>query len=161
VVRIRIPPLRERREDVPLLAAHFLDRLAEERGGSAPRLEGSALDALAAYSWPGNVRELENEIRRAATLSEGALGLDALSPHVREARSRARAPGAGAAVSVPLPTGEGGGGRTLKQAVEDLERVLLLEVLKETGGNKTRAARVLGLSRLGLRKKMGRYGMDG
>jgi transcriptional regulator with GAF, ATPase, and Fis domain len=161
VVRIRIPPLRERREDVPLLAAHFLDRLAEERGGSAPRLEAEALDALSAYSWPGNVRELENEIRRAATLSEGALGLEALSPHVREARGRGRVPGAGAAVSVPLPIGEGGEGRTLKQAVEDLERVLLLEVLKETGGNKTRAARVLGLSRLGLRKKMGRYGMDG
>ena len=161
VVRIRIPPLRERREDVPLLAAHFLDRLAEERGGSAPRLEAEALDALSVYSWPGNVRELENEIRRAATLSEGALGVDALSPHVREARARGRAPGGGTAVSVAMPTGEGDDRRTLKQAVEDLERVLLLEVLKETGGNKTRASRVLGLSRLGLRKKMGRYGMDG
>ncbi len=159
VVRIRIPPLRERREDVPLLCAHFLDRIAEEAGGKAPRLESGALDALSAYPWPGNVRELENEIRRAATLCEGAISAEALSPHVRDARAASR--GAGApSYSVPLPGGESPGGKTLRDAVEGLERVMLQAVLKETGGNKTRAARTLGLSRLGLRKKMARYGMD-
>jgi transcriptional regulator with GAF, ATPase, and Fis domain/pSer/pThr/pTyr-binding forkhead associated (FHA) protein len=161
VVRIRIPPLRERREDVPLLAAHFLDRIAEEREGGAPRLEADALDSLTAHSWPGNVRELENEIRRAATLSDGVLGRDALSPHVREARGRRAEPGAAPSFAVPLPGAGEPGAKTLREAVEDLERLLLAEVLRETAGNKTRASRALGLSRLGLRKKMARYGMDG
>jgi serine/threonine-protein kinase PknK len=161
VVRVRMPPLRERREDVPLLAIRFLDRIAEESAGGAPRIDASALDALTSYGWPGNVRELENEVRRAATLSEGVITREVLSPHVREALA---GPAAGARSH---PGGGGGGwgagdpGRTLREAVEDLERVMLLEILKEHAGNKTRAARALGLSRLGLRKKMGRYGMDG
>jgi serine/threonine-protein kinase PknK len=159
VVRLRLPPLRERREDVPLLAARFLDRIAEESGGEAPRLEAGALDALTAYGWPGNVRELENEIRRATTLSGGAITRDVLSPHVRDAR--AGADGGPRSLAVPLPGGEGGGGKSLKDAVEDLERVMLAAVLRDSDGNKTRAARALGLSRLGLRKKMGRYGIDG
>jgi serine/threonine-protein kinase PknK len=162
VVRVRIPPLRERREDVPLLAARILDRISEESGKEAPRLEAGALDALTAYLWPGNVRELENEIRRAATLAEGAITAEILSPHVRGARGAVAAvPGGGPSLAVPLPGPEGTGGKTMKEAVEDLERVMLLAVLRDAGGNKTRAARILGLSRLGLRKKMGRYGIDG
>ncbi len=161
VVRVRIPPLRERLEDVPMLAAHFLDRIAREAGGEAPRLEADALDALAAYPWPGNVRELENEIRRAATLSEGVIVPDVLSPHVRDARGGGGAAGTGPQGSPPLPSAEGPPGRTLREAVEGLERVMLLAALRDCSGNKTRAARVLGLSRLGLRKKMARFGMDG
>ena len=122
-------------------------------------MESGALDALSAYPWPGNVRELENEIRRATTLSEGTLTAEALSPHVREARTASGVGGA-PSFSVPLPGGEVPGGKTLRDAVEDLERVMLQAALRETGGNKTRAARTLGLSRLGLRKKIARYGMD-
>jgi transcriptional regulator with GAF, ATPase, and Fis domain len=158
VVRVRIPPLRERREDVPLLAARFLDRISEE-AGTAPRLEAGALDALTAHTWPGNVRELENEIRRAATLAEGAITREVLSPHVRDSRAGEGERGS-STLAVTLPDSGGAGGKTLREAVEDLERVMMLAVLREAVGNKTRAARVLGLSRLGLRKKMARYGID-
>ncbi len=159
VVRVRIPPLRERREDIPLLAVHFLDRIAAEAGGAAPRLEADALDALADYGWPGNVRELENEIRRAATLSGGVITREVLSAHVRESREGPAA--AGGPAGGEAPGAGGAAGRPLREAVEELERVLLRAALGEAGGNKTRAARALGLSRLGLRKKMSRYGIDG
>jgi two-component system, NtrC family, response regulator HupR/HoxA len=157
VVRVRIPPLRERKEDIPLLAVHFLDRIAAEAGGEAPRLEAEALDALMLHSWPGNVRELENEIRRAAALAGGVITRDVLSPHVREAREEGGAGAAGreAAGGEEVPEG------TLRSAVEDLERRLLRKALGEHGGNRTRTADALGLSRLGLRKKMTRYGIDG
>ncbi|MHC4923924.1 MAG: sigma-54 interaction domain-containing protein, partial [Planctomycetota bacterium] len=165
VVRVRIPPLRDRREDVPLLAAHFLDRIAHESpGGEAPRLEAEALDALAAYGWPGNVRELENEIRRAATLAEGSIAIETLSAHVRETPSRGSRPAGAAAAAAALlaaDRGEDSPRRTLKEEVEGLERTLVVDALRATGGNKTHAAAALGLSRLGLRKKMARYGIDG
>ena len=81
---------------------------------------------------------------------------------MRDARSAGGAQGAGGpSLAIPFPTAEGPGGKTLRDAVEDLERMMLQAVLRDTGGNKTRAARALGLSRLGLRKKMARYGMDG
>ena len=157
VVRVRIPPLRERREDIPLLAVHFLDRIAAEAKGEAPRLEAEALDALTLYGWPGNVRELENEIRRAATLAGGVITRDVLSPHVREAPEG----GGPVAAGGEAAGGEEGPGGNLKEAVEALERRLLRSALAEHGGNRTRTAGALGLSRLGLRKKMTRYGIDG
>ncbi len=153
VVRVRIPPLRERPEDVPILAAHFLDRIAAESGGKAPRMEADALDALVGHRWPGNVRQLENEIRRAATLAEGSISPEVLSPEVRS-------PAAEAPVAAGPGTAAAGEG-TLKDAVEALERRAVLEALRRLEGNKTRAAAALGLSRLGLRKKMARYGIEG
>src|SRR5213594_2115428 len=83
-VTIEIPPLRDRREDIPLLAAHFLARLAPKGGAPPPRLTPEALSCLAGYEWPGNVRELENEIERSAVLASGeVIGAGDLSPRLR------------------------------------------------------------------------------
>jgi transcriptional regulator with GAF, ATPase, and Fis domain len=153
VVRVRIPPLRERREDVALLAAHFLDRIARESPSGAPRMEADALDALSEYPWPGNVRELENEVRRAATLADGVITREILSPDVRGAGREIRS-------ETPQEGVSAGAQGTLKDAVESLERGLVVESLRRHAGNKTRAALALGLSRLGLRKKMARYGIE-
>jgi transcriptional regulator with GAF, ATPase, and Fis domain/tetratricopeptide (TPR) repeat protein len=156
VVRVELPPLRERADDVPLLIDHFLKK---HSGGRTRALERSALQALAAYGWPGNVRELENEILRALTLGGDALGIDDLSPTV-----------AGASHAVAAAHGPNRGDRAddasaardplaLHAQVERLERALVREALERAGGNQTQAARLLGLSRFGLQKKLRRYGM--
>ena len=149
VVKVRVPPLRERKEDVPALVAHFLVRAAG--GGDVPRVEDGAMDALVGYDWPGNVRQLENEIRRAVALCRaGVVDRSLLSREVLEARAVA---GAGDGASC-LPAG-----RSLRDLVEDLEVRVLREVLERERANITRTAEALGLSRLGLRKKMRRYGI--
>jgi DNA-binding NtrC family response regulator len=152
VVKVRVPPLRERREDVPGLVAHFLVRAAA--GGEVPRIEDGAMDALVGCDWPGNVRQLENEIRRAVALSRGGVVLrDVLSREVLEARGALRGEATGGAAGA-LPAG-----RSLRSLVEELEVRVLREVLDRERCNITRTAEALGLSRLGLRKKMRRYGL--
>ncbi len=147
-VVIEMPTLRDRREDVAPLLQHFL---AEATGGAAhvgppPRVEPAALDLLTAYDWPGNVRELRNEVRRIVALSEGT----AVTPeHLSPAILAYRPPDPDRA----LPRG-------LRPMVEDLERRMIRAALLRHGWNKSRAAVELGLSRLGLRKKLERYGMD-
>ncbi|MCI0342201.1 MAG: sigma-54-dependent Fis family transcriptional regulator, partial [Planctomycetales bacterium] len=148
VITVEMPPLRERREDIPLLVAHFLERHAHETGGKPREISPEALGALQGYDWPGNVRELENEIRKAATLSTGKIGLEWITPRVRD--------GAGAG-GAPAP----GTPKTIRQAVEALERRMIAETLQATGGNKSRAAEILGLSRYGLHHKILRYGLAG
>lgn len=134
---IEIPPVRRRPGDVALLVRHFLAAV-DPPVGIAPR----ALKLLAGYSWPGNVRELREEIERAATTSDGLIHARDLSPHIANA-------------SKSLDELEGG----LKAHVERVERELVVAVLEKFSGNKSRAAEMLGLSRLGLRKKMARYGI--
>ncbi len=147
-VSIAIPPLREREADIPLLAEEALREAASERGGRARLLAPDALRAILNYPWPGNVRELVNEIRRAALLSDGEeLRARDLSRRVASGRPPTR-PGAG-------PRGRGEYDAALRQT----ERDLLEAVLKDTGGNQSEAARRLGLSRFGLRKKMIRCGL--
>jgi two-component system response regulator HupR/HoxA len=149
VVKIRVPPLRERKEDVPALVGHFLVRAAA--GGAVPRVEDDAMDALVAYDWPGNVRQLENEVRRAVALGRGGtVERSGLSREVLDGpRDPAAGPGAADLVA----------GRSLRDLVEELEIRVLREVLEREQGNITRTAAALGLSRLGLRKKMRRYGL--
>lgn len=143
-VVIELPPLRRRKEDIPALLAHFLDRYAGE--GHRIRLDPATLDLLVAYNWPGNVRELENEVQRMLALESGG----AIKPeHLSERVLAWRAP-------PPGEVAQGG----LKALVEDLERRVLRETLTRHGWNKSRSAAELGLSRLGLRKKLERYGMD-
>jgi len=143
----RIPPLRDRVEDIPALFDHFLDLISSSRGVERPPVDPEVIDRMVAYPWPGNVRELENEVQRLLTLQRGAIGPDLLSFPVFSGD-----PGAAPPSTIP----EGG----LKSLVEDLEKRLLAETLRRVHGNKTRAAALLGLSRLGLRKKLERYGLS-
>ena len=147
VVPIRLPPLRERLEDIPLLAEHFLRRYARDFGREVAGLAQEALDALAAYEWPGNIRELENEMQRLVIQVESGAWVKAsdLSDRLRRGQDlRARL--------APKPG-------TLKEIVEQVERTLILEALSEHDGNKTRAAEKLGMTREGLHKKIVRFGL--
>jgi DNA-binding NtrC family response regulator len=142
-----IPPLRERRDDIEALARHFLDRLvrgAPRRvGGIAP----AALDALTAYRWPGNVRELRNVIEHAVMLGTGdVIEVDDLPPEIRG--------------SHPVPAPVAGEQVTLPQPFDELERHNLLAALAVTGGNKTRAARLLGIDRVTLYNRLRKHGAD-
>ncbi|MBN1770444.1 MAG: sigma-54-dependent Fis family transcriptional regulator, partial [Deltaproteobacteria bacterium] len=145
VLTLRLPPLRDRLDDVPLLAAHFLGRHA---AGRKVRLTSGALRKLAAYGWPGNVRQLENTLVRALVLAGG----DELDEACIDFGSAAR-PGGGVAAAAA-----GEEGLDLKANVEAVERSLIERALAAAGGNRTRAAALLGLSRYGLLKKLQRLG---
>jgi len=139
VVSIELPPLRERVEDIPLLAQHFLAKFAAENEKEVTGFAPEAMDFLLNYRWPGNVRELENAIERAVILAKDKLlSLDDLP--------REKLPAL-------LPVGVG---RSLK----DLERNHILSVLTQTGGNYSEAARLLGISRMTLYNKVREYGLD-
>jgi DNA-binding NtrC family response regulator len=140
VVRVVLPALRERAADIPLLVEHFLAQRPGAQG-----ITRRALDRLMAYAWPGNVRQLENEIARAGSMADGPIDLDDLSPQVQAGTDAA-------AVDGPEPL-------DLHARVERLERGLLTEALSRSGGNQSEAARLLGLSRFGLQKKLRRYRM--
>jgi len=149
VITLHIPPLRERMDDIPLLAEFFLGKLNAARGqanGNARRLSDAGLATLQRYDWPGNVRELENALERAAILSPTEeIAPDALPRPIREPEARPlvadRAP--------PNPT------------LELVERAYILWVLETEGGNKARAAEVLGIDPSTLYRKLNRYGMAG
>jgi transcriptional regulator with GAF, ATPase, and Fis domain/serine/threonine protein kinase len=143
VVRLLLPPLRERSEDIPLLVQHFMQKAAAAAGGAAKSIEPAAMAKLCAYRWPGNVRELENEITRAHAFSGATLTVDDLSPAIRA--------GADGVVSDERE------GLRLKPRVERLERMMIREALTTHDGNQTKAAVALGLSRFGLQKKLQRY----
>jgi len=143
-VVIELPPLRDRREDIEPLLHHFLAEAAP--GASATRIEPATVDLMTAYDWPGNVRELRNEVRRLVALSEGG----AIRPEHLSSRVTAYRP----------PDPDKTPVRELRPLVEDLERRVLRASLLRHGWNKSRAAEELGLSRLGLRKKLERYGLD-
>jgi len=144
VFPIALPALRERSSDIPLLAAHLLEKHAEGPPGITP----DAMDAMTRYDWPGNVRELENEIERALVLTpQGeAIARDVLSERVR---------GAGAGGTERRREGE------LRDAVVAVEQEMIRSALELSRGNKTRTARQLGITRWTLLKKMKDYGMEG
>ncbi|NUO78518.1 sigma-54-dependent Fis family transcriptional regulator [candidate division KSB1 bacterium] len=148
VLELHLPPLRERREDIALLAQHYLkvfeQRLARETAGFAPEV----LYALENHDWPGNVRELENEIERLVTLAEPKqhLQFEHLSTKFRRAS-------ANTAMRALRPA-------RLREAVDILEREMIAEALAKFHNNKSRVAQALGLSRLGLMQKMDRLGLS-
>ncbi|MBL8859674.1 MAG: sigma 54-interacting transcriptional regulator [Planctomycetes bacterium] len=146
VLGVHLPPLRERREDIPLLAEALLTRAAREAGRPAPILPHEVVAALAAHDWPGNVRELENEMRRIVVLAQDAVRLDLLSPAVL-------------APNVPRPGQPGALGETqdIKSAVADLEKRSIEAALVAAGGNKSKAAAELGISRFALQRKIDKY----
>ena len=140
VVSIRVPPLRERTADIPLLVAHFTQKHA---GGRKLKVTRAALDRLVAFPWPGNVRQLENEIRRAFVLADDRIDVAELSEEVgRGGPNTARNAGLG-----------------LKARVDALEAQLVRDALDRSKGNQTRAAEALGISRFGLQKMMRRLGI--
>jgi transcriptional regulator with GAF, ATPase, and Fis domain len=147
VFPLRVPPLRERREDIPALAQHFLERYGREIGKPVAGFAQETLSLLAGHEWRGNVRELENEIQRLVIqVDPGAfISPELLSPGVR-----------GAATLVTRAAPSAG---TLKDRVDQVERVILLEVLREHDNNKSSAARSLGITREGLHKKLKQLGI--
>jgi two-component system response regulator AtoC len=148
VVALRLPPLRERGDDVLLLADHFLSRYGRLRPElPALHLSDEAREALLAHRWPGNVRELEHALERAAVLAEGALIREEDLPEA------VRAPPAGPA----LPAGEGD--LSVKRGIRALEERLIRAALERTGGNRTRAAELLELSYRALLYKIKDYGI--
>jgi DNA-binding NtrC family response regulator len=146
---IRVPSLRERPEDIPLLAEYFLETFNGQTGRETPGFNRGAMQRMVRYQWPGNVRELEKVVRRAGILSEDgeSIGVDLLPEEVLNATD------AGPVVS---PTGDS----DLRATVEDMERRMVLDALEKNGWNKTRAAKDLGLSRKGLKNKISRYGLS-
>jgi DNA-binding NtrC family response regulator len=147
VVRLEIPPLRERIEDVPLLVEHFLARHA--RGGAPMAIADDALERLMSHDWPGNVRELENVIESALALARG--------PRLRAAdlpigRSRGGAGAPARAGGEPAPGG-------LPLSLDAYERSALERALREAGGNATDAARRLGIGRSTFYRKLGKHGL--
>lgn len=149
---VPVPPLRERRMDIPLIAFDLLGSAAQGVGKDSAGFTPEAIDCLTRYHWPGNVRELQNEILRALMLADGAhIGAHLFSPRVLQAAPEEDAP------DMSLLTGLDGG---LKERMEALEARVLRETLIRHRWNKTRAASELGLSRVGLRGKLARYGLD-
>jgi Nif-specific regulatory protein len=147
VVTIHTPPLREIREDIPLLARTFLHRYCQAMGKTQKSLSAGALRCLTQYDWPGNVRELENEIKRlVVSTRRTAIAEEDLADGIRASVDRAGKP-------------SGPAGRSLKKTVEELERRLLADALQRCRGNQVQAAKLLGLSRQGLIKKIARYGL--
>ena len=145
VIALHLPTLRQRAEDIPLLATHFLMRIAELRQEAPKELSKSALDALSSYSWPGNVRELENALERAVILTPG----DEIAPSALPERVTQR-------VSEPLVAERAPTNPTL----ESIERAYIMWVLQSESGNKSRAAEVLGIDPSTLYRKLSRYGVE-
>jgi len=148
VFPIKMPPLRSRREDIPLLVQHFLDRYTAELRKSVAGVSQEAMNQLCAYNWAGNIRELENEIQRLVIqVDENAIvEPEHLSPRIRQVENLVERVGA--------PKG------TLKEMMEHVERWLLTRALKEHGNNKTRTAVTLGITREGLHKKLSKFGIS-
>jgi DNA-binding NtrC family response regulator len=153
-VTIEVPPLRERREDIPLLVEHFLAAAAGRAGKPAPEPAPEAVAALVRYAWPGNVRELQHVLERACVLdADGRIGLGDLPEPVRapDAGGAAEAGGGSATAAPRLP---------LREAREAFERDYLAALLKAHGGNVSEAARQARLGRASLHEKLRRYGID-
>ncbi|MGH9637542.1 MAG: sigma-54 interaction domain-containing protein, partial [Candidatus Angelobacter sp.] len=157
VIPVSVPPLRERREDVPLLVNHFLKKYAPAAGKSILRVNGNSLGALCGYDWPGNVRQLENTIERAVALETE----EKLHVELPAEKSKARA----AAAGVGLSGGPGSTGSVLPDGVDmekyvaDIERSLLLAALAQSNGVQTRAADVLKISYRSFRHLVKKYGL--
>ena len=150
VINLVLPPLRERKDDIPILMDHFLEARCAEMGLQSKMISKKALEKLLDYPWPGNVRELENEIERLVVLAgeEKTIMPDMISARITDF---------GEGASVP------GGLRTtgnLKDALEELEKIMIREGLKRCNFNKSKLAKELGISRAGLIMKVEKYGLD-
>jgi transcriptional regulator with GAF, ATPase, and Fis domain len=151
VVQITLPPLRDRREDVPLLVDHFLDKIARDNGQPKRKVDEVAFWYLQNYSWPGNIRELDNEIRRAVALSDETITVDSLKDEIRQKdlfRPAVKVPAGGQLKDI------------VREAIEDVERRMIAKTLEECSWKKTEAAARLGVSRPTLDAKIEAYGLS-
>jgi DNA-binding NtrC family response regulator len=156
VVRLRVPALRERREEIPPLAEHYLRKAAEEQNKGRLTLDDETLEYLVLYSWPGNVRQLVNEVSRIAAYADADSTVTPalLSPEIRASRRTVRVqPGAEPEISIRLD-------QPLNDAIEMIERMMVLRALERAHGNYENAAKLLGISRKGLFLKRRRWGMQ-
>jgi two-component system response regulator HupR/HoxA len=149
VINVQIPPLRDRREDIPLLVKHFLRRLAADKKIAPKQVGDEVMERFFDYDWPGNIRELENEVERLVVLAgeEPVIEPELLSVRIKERSMRANVKG----VRVD---------KTLDEILEEVERRVLSEGLRKTRWNKTQLAKQLGISRKGLIAKVQRYQLD-
>ncbi len=149
VINIHVPPLRERKEDIPLLIDSFLEKCAKETGGKKKMIAKRTMEKLLDYHWPGNVRELENEMERLNVLAGTELKItaDMLSPRIKNFGEKGKVQG----VRIQ---------GKLKDALEELEREMIKEGLRRAGWNKSKLAKELGISRAGLIMKVEKYGLD-
>jgi two-component system response regulator PilR (NtrC family) len=154
VIPVHVPPLRERREDIPLLANHFLKKYAPAAGRNISRVNIHSLEGLSNYDWPGNVRQLENTVERAVALETG----EELRVEIPVERAKARAAAAGAGVGgAALVNGVLPDGVDMEKYVADIERSLLQAALTQSNGVQTRAADVLKISYRSFRHLMKKY----
>ncbi len=149
VIELQVPPLRDRREDIEVLANHFLQRIAAQWGTPPARLSAEALEKLRGYDFPGNVRELENILERACTLSDSDT-IDAADIELPEPRQKR----AGTAPTPPASSGK------LTESLASQERAAILEALEETRWNKTAAAKLLGMTLRQLRYRLTKFGIE-
>ncbi len=145
VFPLRVPALRERRTDIPLLVQHFLERYSAEIGKAVAGVSAEAMNLLMAYDWPGNVRELQNEVQRMVIQVDGGSFVtpELLSPRMRHGED--------------IVAKSGATQGTLKDKMNAVEKYILFEALREHGGNKTNTAKSLGITREGLHKKLRQY----
>ena len=162
MVQVHLPPLRERRDDIPLLLAHFLSRLGPALHTATREFDAEALRRLCAYDWPGNVRELRNVVERALVLHGRELAISALQLpeefHAMTAGAATAADQPSAPVS-PVAAPPPAVSLTLEEAVSAYERQLIADALRQVGGVQTRAAESLGTTRRILRYKMEKLGL--
>jgi transcriptional regulator with PAS, ATPase and Fis domain len=152
-ITINLPPLRERKEDIPLLVDNFFKKISAETNTLVRKIDQEVIRMFMDYDWPGNVRELENEIYRLVALSEHRITPDLVSSHIQGAAQTLVAKMPALLRVEKLDQG------TLRKAVANVEREIIAKALEKTGGNRTKAAKMLGLSTAGLIKKMDRCGL--
>ena len=145
VVPVSLPPLRERKDDIPALAAHFFAIYRDKNRKELKDISGKAMDLLSRYDWPGNIRELENCIERAVILARGEIIAPADLPLTIQALSGDRE-----IQGLNLPSGI---------SIQEVEKALILKTLEDTGGNRSRAAEILGINRRTLQNKLREYGI--
>jgi two-component system, NtrC family, response regulator len=163
VVPIALPPLRDRKDDIPLLVQHFIAKYDQRLGKKVERVDEEAMQTLLAYGWPGNIRELENLMERSVLFADGPVIQGASLPDA--IRERAPGPATPIAAVGPLGAIAAPSGASMKeivrQAQAELEKELIGRALEETGGNVTRAAKRLQISRKSLQVKMKELGLRG
>ena len=169
VVRIHIPPLRDRRSDVPLLVNYFLEKIAREQQRPPKSIAASVIKTLEKYHWPGNVRELENAIRRAHVMAKSGAILQSDLPPEISGKGGSGAPPLAATVGEATATDAAALARQLFQwarrdpklkVIPAVERELVIQALKETGNNQVHAAKMLGITRATLRKRIEKFGIQ-